>query len=118
MAEGQLETAFDNQRVIGLQCRCQGICCHVSYVIASAENERRLTQKSSCQGGTIHYHRYIPRELCVSTSDSHLDIQSIPGASELILLFSIDCQEVKYSREKRSNILKSTFNRALKRMIA
>jgi hypothetical protein len=66
MAESQLgvwESEFWPER---LQCRCQGTCCHVSYIIASAENERRLTQKSSCQGGTIHYHRYILLELIIS----------------------------------------------------
>ena len=38
--------------------------------------EALLTQKSSCQGGTTHYHRYIPQELLVSPSSSISDAQA------------------------------------------
>ena len=45
MAKSQLETYFDKQWVMSLQCRYQGTCCHVSYVIASAENEKEAYTK-------------------------------------------------------------------------
>jgi len=83
----RISSAYMSQKLgpESLQCRCQGTCYFVSYDTTSAENERRHTQKSSCQGGTIHYHRYIPLELIVSIRLLRLFPKHLPGASELIL---------------------------------
>lgn len=35
----------------------------LATLLLRTETERRPTQKSSCQGGTTHFHQYIRREL-------------------------------------------------------
>ena len=62
-------------------------------------NRVRLTQRSSCQGGTDHFHQYIRQELSTVNIVFLRGIKSLPGVSELIfmigLLFEADIKCLK-----------------------
>jgi len=52
-------------------------------------NRVRLTQRSSCQGGTDHFHQYIRQELSTVNIVFLRCNKSLPGVSELILITNL-----------------------------
>jgi len=52
-------------------------------------NRVGLTQRSSCQGGTDHFHQYIRQELFTVNIVLLRGIKSLPGVSELMFMIGL-----------------------------